>query len=346
MATNERPGTAHWIDHFVVGTNDLKAWLDWSDAALGATVLRLNGLTTRAQKRGQPIALFMDIGDGSCHFGGFLQTEEMPPIEGLDSDEMRYGFFVRRDEIDDHLRRFDASGITHSQPTRTAAEGEAGTAVNFADSDGNQYELWAPDEMPAGAMEVSTHLGVGRISSAVLGSRNLQRTADFMSRFCDLEPLESSEIPEDSLVLPLASGGRLVYRLREGVDERVTGHGPWNAMHVALTVREHGFFPNYRRLWEGVPEETTVKGKSGLTTEELKELPARTGLHGSPVGQMWKKRYERGDEFYDWDGHAFHFMGGLPLAGAGDSLALYRPKDQGEYLRELTEALAVGALPS
>ena len=25
-------------------------------------------------------------------------------------------------------------------------------------------------------------------------------------------------------------------------------------MHTALTVREEEFFPNYRRMWEGLPE--------------------------------------------------------------------------------------------
>ena len=67
-------------------------------------------------------------------------------------------------------------------------------------------------------------------------------------------------------------------------------------------------------------------------------FPARTGLHRSPVGYKWKEIHQRGDEFYDWDGHAFHFIGGIPKNADG-SLALYTPKEQDEYLRELAESL-------
>jgi hypothetical protein len=67
-------------------------------------------------------------------------------------------------------------------------------------------------------------------------------------------------------------------------------------------------------------------------------VPARTGLHRSPVGYRWKEIYQRGDEFYDWDGHAFHFFGGIPVESDG-SLTLYRGKEQEEYLKELAEFL-------
>ena len=69
-----------------------------------------------------------------------------------------------------------------------------------------------------------------------------------------------------------------------------------------------------------------------------------TGLHRSPVGYKWKEIYQRGDEFYDWDGHAFHFIGGIPKYADG-SLALYTPKEQDAYLRELVESLKKGMQP-
>jgi hypothetical protein len=62
------------------------------------------------------------------------------------------------------------------------------------------------------------------------------------------------------------------------------------------------------------------------------------------VGYKWKEIYQRGDEFYDWDGHAFHFFGGMPIQSDG-SLALYQGKEQEEYLRELVESLKKGAQP-
>ena len=344
MALEQRSGAVHWIDHVVVGTNDMNAWVQWAVNAIGVTPGPLGGLTTAERQRNQPIAIFLDIGDGSCHFGAFLQGEALPPSKGLGKDTPRYGFFVLPEDLDEHLRRLDQHGIPHSRPVRTAAEGDEGTAIYFEDPDGNQFEFWAPARMPEGAMEVCTPLKVGRISSVVYGSRNLQRTAAFFERFCDLRPLDSSEIPEDSLVLPLEGGARMVYNLVDEVDGRVTGHGPWFAMHAALTVREDAFFPNYRRMWDGMPEDTDVNERLRLSTADEDARPARTGLHGSPVGRKWKETYERGDEFYDWDGHAFHFVGGIATKRDG-SLAVYRPKEPEEYLKQLVEAVANSTLP-
>jgi len=78
--------------------------------------------------------------------------------------------------------------------------------------------------------------------------------------------------------------------------------------------------------------------------EEEDALPARTGLHRSPVGYIWKKTYKRGDDFYDWDGNLFHFYGAIPVREDG-SLAVYRGKEQDEYLQELTKAVGKGTLP-
>src|SRR5262249_13633698 len=128
------------------------------------------------------------------------------------------------------------------------------------------------------------------------------------------------------------------------MDERVAGHGPWWDMHTALTVREGEFLPNYRRMWEGLPEEEDTKEALKLPLEKEDALPARTGLHRSPVGYQSERGYQPGAELHDWDGHAFHFFGGIPLKNDG-SLALYTPKEQIEYLRELTESLKKTGTP-
>ena len=135
-------------------------------------------------------------------------------------------------------------------------------------------------------------------------------------------------------MLRLQAGGRLIYKLTDRVDERVAGHGPWWDMHTALTVRAEEFMPNYRRMWETLPEEAMAKEDDTLTLEEEDALPARTGLHRSPVGYRWKAIFERGDEFYDWDGHAFHFFGGTPVKDDG-SLALYTIVEQEDYLTDV-----------
>ncbi|HXG50660.1 MAG TPA: VOC family protein [candidate division Zixibacteria bacterium] len=334
MGFDEPEGVVHWIDHHVVGTNDMAAWSDWAVNATGLLRRPIGGLTTAARKRNAPIMCFLWWEGGSCRIGAFLQPEVFPPSGGLGRDLPRCAFYIRPEDIDAHVRRLDRHRIPHTDPVRTAAEGEEGVAVYFEDPDGNQYEFWAPDIMPPGAMEIATPEKVGRISHVVFGSRDLSRTAAFFERYCGLRPSRGAAIAEGTLVLRLQAGARLVYRLVDRVDERVAGHGPWWDMHTALTVREEDYMPNYRRMWEGLPEEEDAKEALRQSIEEQDALPARTGLHRSPVGYRWKQIYRRGDEFYDWDGHAFHFYGGIPLTKDG-SLALYRGKEQEEYLEEL-----------
>jgi catechol 2,3-dioxygenase-like lactoylglutathione lyase family enzyme len=242
------------------------------------------------------------------------------------------------------LRRLDQHKIPHTDPVKTAADGDEGTVIYFADPDGNQYEFWAPVHIPEGAMEICTSEKVGRISHAVYGARDLARTAGFFTKYCGIQPEQSSKTAEGTLVLRLRAGARLVYKLVDKVDERVSGHGTWWDMHTALTVRQEEFLPNYRRMWEGIPEEEGYKADLNLSLEQQEALPARTGLHRSPVGLKWKEICDRGDEFYDWDCHSFHFMGGKSLTNDG-SMALYEAIEQEEYLRELAESMQKSAQP-
>jgi catechol 2,3-dioxygenase-like lactoylglutathione lyase family enzyme/extradiol dioxygenase family protein len=343
MATEQR-GAAHWIDHFVVGTNDIGRWVEWAIDVIGVERHPIEGLTTEARNAGRPVASFMYMGDGSCHFGAFLQREQLPPTKGLGVSTPRHGFYVRAADVEAHVRRLDAHGVPHTAPARTSAEGEAGVGVHFEDPDGNQYEFWAPDDLPEGAMAVETSAGVGRISSIALGARELQRTADFFSAYCGMERVSNDDVPEDTLVLRLKAGARLVYHLTGEVDQRVIGHRPWYALHVAFTVPVEDYFSNYYRIWEGVPEWEDSTHELDVSAEEEDQLPARTGMHTSPAGRAWKKIYERGDEFYDWDSHAFHFIGGIDVHGKG-SLAFYQAKEQAEYLKELQEAIARDGVP-
>jgi catechol 2,3-dioxygenase-like lactoylglutathione lyase family enzyme len=337
MNNVEPKGAAHWIDHFVVGTNDMVAWTDWAVNGIGLTRRPIRGLTTAAQNKKIKIICFLWWEGGSCRIGAFLQPEIFPRSDELGKELPRCGFYIQPGDIDTHLRRLDKHKILHTDPVKTAAEGEEGTAIYFADPDGNQYEFWAPAHMPEGAMEIATDEKVGRISHAVYGCRDLARTAAFFEKYCGVQAEQNSKTAEGSLVLRLRARAQLIYKLVDKVDERVAGHGPWWDMHTALTVREEEFFPNYRRMWDGLPEEETDKANANLSIEEQEALPARTGLHRSPVGRKWKEICERGDEFYDWDAHAFHFIGGIPLKDG--SLALYQAKEQEEYLRELAESL-------
>jgi hypothetical protein len=341
---SEPRGAVHWIDHYVVGTNDMSSWVDWAVNATGIKRQPIIGLSTAARKRNIKITSFLWWQGGSCRIGAFLQPEIFPPAKPLGEDLPRCGFYIRPEDIDVHLRRLDRHKIPHSDAIRTAADGEEGTVIYFADPDGNQYEFWAPLKMPIGAMEIATSESVGRISHAVFGARELGRTAAFFEKNCRIEAEQTPKTAEGTLVLRLRAGGRLVFKLVDKVDERVSGHGTWWDMHTALTVRDEEFLPSYRRMWAQIPEEAGYKADLNLTIEEQEALAPRTGLHRSQVGIRWKEICDRGDEFFDWDCHSFHFIGGKPLTNDG-SMALYEAIEQEEYLVQLAESIQKSTHP-
>lgn len=264
----EPKGAVHWIDHYVVGTNDMVAWVDWAVNATGITRRPIIGLTTAARKRNIKITSFLWWEGGSCRIGAFLQPEIYPAARPLGEDLPRCGFYIRPEDVNAHLRRLDQHKIPHSDPIRTAADGDEGTLIFFADPDGNQYEFWAPENMPEGAMEIATENHVGRISHAVFGARDLARTAEFFEKYCGIKAEQASKTAEGTLVLRMRAGGRLIYKLVDKVDERVSGHGTWWDMHTALTVRDEEFLPSYHRMWAGIPEEKGYKAGSLLTSRE------------------------------------------------------------------------------
>src|SRR4029079_3692006 len=94
-------------------------------------------------------------------------------------------------------------------------------------------------------------------------------------------------------------------------------------------------------MWAGIPEEKGYKADLNLSIEQQEALPARTGLHRSPVGIRWKEIWDRGAAFYDWDFYYFHFIGGRPLKPDG-SMALYEAIEQEHYLQDLAASLNKG----
>src|ERR1044071_2488363 len=124
MIDHQSRGPVYWIDHYVVGTNDMGAWVDWAVNAIGLARQLLIGLTTAARKRNVKITSFLWWKGGSCRIGAFLQPEIFPPPKTLGADLPRCGFYIRPKDIDAHLRRLDRHKIPHTNPVRTAAEGE------------------------------------------------------------------------------------------------------------------------------------------------------------------------------------------------------------------------------
>jgi len=63
MSMAEPRVAVYWIDHYVVGTNDLVAWADWAMKATGLPIRPINGLTTAGRKRNTPIFSTLELGD-------------------------------------------------------------------------------------------------------------------------------------------------------------------------------------------------------------------------------------------------------------------------------------------
>jgi hypothetical protein len=184
-------------------------------------------------------------------------------------------------------------------------------------------------------MDKAGPLKIGRISHGVFESRDLQRTAAFFDRYCALEPLASSEVDADTLVLPLAAGGRLVFKKTENPGLRTTGRGVLRDVHTALVLREPDFWPAYERMWNELPEWDFDAERDGVYSGDWETLPARTAVHPSPAGRSWFKAYARGDDWYDPDTNLFHFFGGLPQGG---SWADYEGHSIDEYAKAYLEA--------
>lgn len=306
-------GPVHWIDHFVLNSEDVPRWAAFNTKLLGACEIpAVRGTFQRM---------------GGILIGAFAAKAPLPPAAAVGAGLPRYGYYIDRADIAAHVRRLEANGIVHGGPIATSADGEAGTAIYWQDPDGNDFEFWAPDVPPAGALAAPSSAGVGRISHATFESRDLERTADFFKRYCDLDRARSADIAPDTLVLPLASGSRIVYKLVDRLGGRTTGTG-LSDVHTALTVHQDCFFPNYRRLWAGVPEWGFDSMACGPNETAL-SLPARTARHGSPEGRQFYDAIAKGDDFFDWDTNQFHFVGGTPANG---SLSEYAPHTVGAYM--------------
>jgi predicted enzyme related to lactoylglutathione lyase len=310
MVRDGRPGEVHWIDHYVVCTNDIARWEAFHTELLGAKTV------ARPIMDGLPVGIFQTV--GCCRNGGFISRATLPPTRGLAEGLPRYGLYIVATDVDAHLRRLDKVGAPHSDPIRTSALGESGISIRWQDPDGNQFEFWAPDVLPEGAMAACGPERIGRISHGVLESRDLDRTAAFFDRYCALEPQKCADIPDDTIVLPLAAGGRLVYQRVTQLQGRTSGCGLPDT-HTALLVHDNEFFANYARLWADLPE---LDGdlRMGSPIEDPEKLRACTVGHPSSAGREFKRLAGRGDGWFDWDTNLFHFFGGVPI---GDSLAFY-----------------------
>ena len=189
MLGNQRPGTVYWIDHYIVCTNDVARWETFHTSVLGQRP-RPSRLRCSASAFSIPHALlpWRLISKRPCR----------RPRTRQGAAAVRLFHPCRR-----HQRPFAPSRSSWRPSQRThpnSAEGEDGTAIYWQDPDGNQFEFWAPDVPPEGAMVGCGPERVGRISHAVFKSRDLDRTAAFFERYCALDPQKAADIPADTLV--------------------------------------------------------------------------------------------------------------------------------------------------
>lgn len=325
MADQHRPGTVYWIDHYVVPVTDHDRWSAFYTNVFGATP-RPFGEGAGRPGEGRRQAMLFTYAARGCHVGGSLHEGELARSTGLP----RYGWYIRPEETDEHMRRLDDYGVPHTDPIRTDEEGEEGAAIRFEDPEGNQLEFWAPVRMPPGAMDEETPVKVGRIASAKFECHDLARALKFFHEFCGIEPAAQADIPKDTLVLNLSGAGRLVFKQVDKLGVRTGGHMIYRALHTAMVVRDDDFVPNLQHMWEALPEWDYQPGISPQPlVEEAEALPARTGLHGNPIGPEWKQGFGRGDSFFDWDTNCFHFVAAAPLDG---SMVRFKGVSQRSYL--------------
>ena len=301
MTEDQRPGAAHWIDHFVVPTNDVARWKEFTRCVLGGD--ELGGV------EGTGRLSFMLI--GRHHNAGSFREEKLPEQPPLGKALPRYGFYARGEDLDMHRRRFEQYGVEASEPIHTSAGGEEGTTVYFRDPDGNEYELWAPRWLPPGAMDRGNPKGLGRISHAVLESRDLDRSLDFHSTYLAVDPIHLADIPNDMAVLRLAGGGRLLFQKIE--QDAVTRCGERMWVHAAFTVRDEEWDLVHERLWAGLPEAPVevLQAREPSSTWQLH--PAWTRQRASMLQRGVFAA--RGYGYTDWDNHPFHYVRGAFAPG-------------------------------
>lgn len=321
MAEDQRPGAVYWIDHAAVASADLDGWLDLMHDLLGARRWVQVGEGENRRAVFQKVTRY-------CGQDGFVSRSPLPPSKGLGQGTPRYGYFIRPEELETHLRRLDQLKVNHLDPLRTSAEGPSGTTIHWEDWDQNQYEFWAPDYMPPGAMAGEGPLHVGRLSHVVFESRDLARTTDFVTRNLNIDPIYSADIPADTASFAMAGGGRIVYKLVDELGERTTRDGKVSGPHTALAVKYSEYIPTYERMWAGLPES---EGVSGGRPADPAALPPATHMHGSLAGRAWHKQFGRGDGFFDWDLNSFHFVGGV----SKDEMHTYRNRFMDHYVKEL-----------
>jgi catechol 2,3-dioxygenase-like lactoylglutathione lyase family enzyme len=304
-----RPGAVHWIDHFVAPTNDMVKWEKFIEGALGGHVAHKGGLSTVQYNRGGYIRSFYDV--GRHEIGGFLQLDMLPEPRQLGQGLPRYGFFVRPEDIVGHLRRFDELHVEHSDPTQISDGGDEGTVVYFRDPDANEFELWAPDHLPPGAMDSGNPTGLGRISHVVLESRDLDRTLAYHAELLALDPIYSTDIPKDLLVFRQAGGGRILFQ-KIAPDAETRGGSQWFGVHSALTIRTEHWDEAYGRVWDRTRDGRKYMGyKDAPDLETRRQLVEPFTSHpGSVLRGEWGDPNRRGENFSDWDNNEFHFTRG------------------------------------
>src|SRR5687767_6414281 len=264
MAEDQRQGAPYWIDHYVVPTADTARFIDFYTDVLGGKA--------RAGDDQRPGTRFTYV--GQCHVGGTpARSGKLEAPTGLP----RYSWFIRPEEIAEHVKRLDSRGVKHSGPTRMREEGDEGTSIRFTDPDGNELEFWAPDRLPEAAMHNESPLKVGRIAAATYPTRDLARTTDFYHRYCGLDPIRGADVASDIVVFPLGAAGRIIFKKVDRLGDRTGGHVVHRALHTAMVVRDDEFMSVLDSMYQDLPEwDYDPNQPPPLGVEETGKLPART----------------------------------------------------------------------
>ncbi len=137
--SGSQTGRVYDIDHFVCNTEDVARWAEFNRNVLGAV------------EHPEPApGIFQSV--GRIRIGAFKARARLPRSLGLGRGAPRYGYYIRKADVGRHVECLAESGATYREPIYGELDGAIGTSIAFQDPDENQFEFWAPDVPPPGAL--------------------------------------------------------------------------------------------------------------------------------------------------------------------------------------------------
>lgn len=128
-----------WLDHGVMPTNDLGQAVMFYTQVLGAEIEEIKNVTTETLTAGRGMMrCFMRL--GPTRFGVFLQSEQLPPANGLQGAPC-YEWEVSEEDLQRAVASLDDHDVPYETPDHSVPGYPIAKQVFFNDPDGNHLAL-------------------------------------------------------------------------------------------------------------------------------------------------------------------------------------------------------------